>query len=123
MNYLEKFNNTFVEFVNDLCIAYPNDGEFHMCKMVLGTALSMNERMIYKFFMTNIIPAFEQKILARDEDFFQNKDYSKYAAKIAGAGDLIAKIKCMWGDMPPENKEAIWKYLRVLIALAKRVPT
>jgi hypothetical protein len=123
MNYLEKFNQTFVEFVDDLCIAYPNDGEFQMCKMVLGTTLAMNERLVHKFFITKIIPAFEQKILARDDEFFQNKDYSQYSAKIAGAADLIAKIKNMWGDMLPENKEAIWRYLRVLIALAKRVPT
>lgn len=122
MDYLTKFNATFTEFVDDLCTAYPNDGEFRMCKVVLGTALSVDEGLVHRFFIKKIIPAFEDKILARDDAFFTDKDYSHYASRIAGAGDLIAKLKGMWSGMPAENKEAIWRYLRVLMALAKRVP-
>ncbi len=123
MNYLNKFNQTFTDFVDDLCIAYPNDGEFRMCKAVLGTALSVNENLVHGFFMTRIIPAFEQQILARDEAFFNQKDYSQYTANIAGAATLIDKIKTVWVDMTEDNKEAVWRYLKVLMALAKRVPT
>lgn len=120
---LERFNKTFADFVDDLCIAYPNDGEFRMCKVVLGTALTMRKNLIHGFFLTKIIPAFEEQILNRDEEFFNSKDYSQYTSKIAGAGQLIAKIKAMWVDMSEDNKDAVWRYLKVLIALAKRVPT
>lgn len=123
MNYLDKFNQTFTDFVNDLCIAYPNDGEFRMCKAVLGTALSVNENLVHGFFMTRIIPKFEQQILDRDDDFFKQKDYSQYAASIAGAGTLIDKLKVVWVEMADDNKDAVWRYLKVLMALAKRVPT
>lgn len=120
MKYLEKFNQTFKEFVDDLCLAYPNDGDFRMCKMLLGTALLADETFLQRFFYHKIVMRYEAEILNKNDAFFLEKDYTAYADKISGASKFITKVKGCWADMTDENKDVVWRYLRVLTALAKR---
>lgn len=120
MHYLEKFNSTFQDFVQDLCNAYPNDGDFRMCKMILGTTLAANEELICRFFYKNIVMTYGEQIQTRDDAFFIQKDFSKFAEKITGASAFIGKLKECWVDMTEENKEAVWRYMKVLMALSKR---
>lgn len=120
MHYLEKFNSTFRDFVQDLCIAYPNDGDFRMCKMILGTTLATNEELICRFFYNKIVSVYGEQIQSRDDAFFISKDFSKFAEKISGASAFIAKLKECWVDMTEENKECVWRYMKVLMALSKR---
>lgn len=123
MKYLEKFNETFKAFVDDLCVAYPNDGEFRMCKMLLNTALIADDAFLQRFFYQKVVLRYESEILHQNEEFFLAKDYTQYADKISGASKLIAKVKSCWVDMTAENKEVVWRYLRVLTVLAKKVST
>lgn len=123
MNYLEKFNQTFQEFVEDLCVAYPNDGEFRVCKMVLNTALMADKTFLQRFFHNKIVCVYLDEIANKNESFFMDKDYTKYAQKFSGADQLIAKLKSCWSNMTEENKEVVWRYLKVLTALSQKVHT
>lgn len=119
--HLEKFNDTFQEFLNDLCVAYPSDGEFRICKTLLGTALLADKSLIHRFFYNKIVCQYENHIAERNDQFFLAKDYSGWNEKISGANRVIDKIKLCWADMSDENKDVVWRYMRVLTALAKKV--
>lgn len=121
MNLLEKFNQTFIDFIEDLCTAYPTDGDLRMYKFMLSTAVMADKSTIQKLFYKNVVSIYQHQIAKEDEAFFIKKDYSKLANKMSGAGEVIDKLKVYWTDMSEENKRVVWKYMKVLVILAKRI--
>lgn len=121
MNLQDKFNQTFIDFVNDLCTAYPTDGDLRMYKLMLSTALMADETSVQQFFYKNVVQAYQKQIAEENDAFFIAKDYTKVASKMSGADQLIEKLKQYWADMTTENKKVVWKYMKVLVVLAKRI--
>lgn len=121
MQYIDKFNDTFKQFVNDLCVAFPNDGEFRMCKMLMNSVIATDTYKLHHLYHSKVALRYHDKIRDKDETFFLSKDYKIDDSKAPGAAQIIDKVKDCWQQMSNENKEIVWRYLKVLNALSAKV--
>lgn len=121
MNLLDKFNNTFVDFIDDLCTAYPTDGDLRMYKLMLSTALMADDMNVQTYFHKHVVLNYQNQIAAENDAFFIEKDYSAVANKMSGAQQLIDKLKHYWRDMTDDNRKIVWRYMKVLVILSTRI--
>ena len=119
MDYIDKFNATFIEFLDEMINIFPNDADFRMYKLAINAGISMNNKVIIKIFNDSVVTVYGDQILAKDEQFFLNNEYSDIVEN-AEYNALIHKIKGYWATMNEVNKNAVWKYFRVFILLCKK---
>lgn len=121
MNYLEKFNNTFNEFMDDLINLFPNDSDLRMYKNMLSTALCVDDKVLNNIFKVSVVENYGQQLLAKDETFFLNHDYTELSSINVEYNALLNKIRTYWSNMNENNKNTIWKYFKVLILLSNKI--
>lgn len=120
MDYLEKFNNTFNEFIDDIINLFPKDADLRMYKNMLLAALCVNDQVLITLFKESVVEKYGPQLLAKDESFFLNHDYSEYTMNEEYHA-IINKIRSYWSSMNEENRNTIWKYFKVLILLSKKI--
>ena len=120
MIYLEKFNDTFKEFVEDLIRIFPDDPDFRMYELAIITALNTDELLVINIFNEHVVQQYGDKLLNKDNDFFINHSYDNILDSNMSSIDVIQKIKGYWCDITNDTRETIWKYFRVLILLDRK---
>lgn len=123
MDYLDKFNQTFREFADDVLKVFPHDDEFRMYNLALNAAVLLKPDIVINVFHEKVIVPFGDRILAKDETFFLNHEYDDVKNENEDASALIDKIKNYWVDMSPDDREVVWKYFRVLVHLGRKIRT
>jgi hypothetical protein len=119
MDYIDKFNASFIEFLDEMINIFPNDADFRMYKLAINAGISMNNKVIIKIFNDSVVTVYGDQILSKDEQFFVNNEYSDIVEN-PEYNALIYKIKDYWTTMNEANKTAVWKYFRVFILLCKK---
>jgi len=120
MDFLDKFNDLFREMIQDLINVFPKDSELRMYKLGIEAYLFADKNAISRVFYKEFYVPYSEKIKNEDESFFLEKDYQEYG-KYQNVGDIISKLKKCWLELNDENKQAIWKYFKVLSILSERV--
>lgn len=122
LTYFECFNTKLDEFLKDLNVAFPELADVKVLRNGLKLATALDKKMPQIYFNQNIANVYEKHILNKNEDFLLNHDYADLTTdKTNGIDlDIVGKIKQLWCQMDEENKEAVWKYLQVLVLLNKK---
>lgn len=121
MDYLEKFNSTFHEFLADFSRTFPNDKQLTMYEIGLRGVLFADKTVVQNVFHDRVVVPYGDKILAKDEDFFLQNNYAEIQSDITNAADVIGKVKSYWSQLDADNKEVVWKYLKVLVHLDRKI--
>ena len=121
MNYLDQFNDTFVELVQDLIRAFPSDGDFRMYKLAIQGASFADKSLVQGVFHERVSTVYGDKIMARDEAFFIDNDYADMKQEFSQAEKLIQKLKDCWTKLTAEQKDVVWKYMRILVLLDRKI--
>lgn len=121
MNYLDQFNDTFLELVDDLVRVFPSDSDFRMYKLAIRGASLADPSIVQNVFHERVSTTYGEKILAKDEDFFIQNDYSDMRDEFSQAEQLIQKLKKCWENLTIEQRDIVWKYLRILVLLDKKI--
>lgn len=128
---LNRFNTTAEEFCKDLVIAFPEVKEFKQLKTGLLLLKNVNEKQPRELFQKYVADSFRDKIVARDEEFFLTESHDHIAqidivrTHVLG-GDasqwqtVLTLLRSLWAGLSDTNKENIWKYFQVLIAINDR---
>ena len=116
IDFVGRFNTTLVEFVNDLAAAFPNFGDFQTMKTVLSIAVAATPKVPVSIFHKTAIK-YEKQIMEKDEKFLLEETYDDEHVDM----DIADKIKAIWKVTDAENKEIIWRYLKQLVMLDKRI--
>lgn len=119
---LDTFNNIMLEFLNDLCVGFPDFEDF---KTMLGLVSVMNQFAPTKALENYLEVAghYHQEILDEKEVFFTNlsnwKNDPFFQKEFQGQeDDMIQKLvifKDIWGDLSDTSKDKIWAYLARLL--------
>lgn len=117
---LSKFNDTFVELLDDLIRVFPEDGDFKMYKLGLQTALMTDDALAMRIFAEEVGAKYATYITERNEAFFLEQDYSEYKDQYSDAAEIIHKLKKCWVSLGTEERDVIWRYLRVLTLLQRK---
>jgi hypothetical protein len=118
--YIECFNKKLQEFITELIECFPQMKELKMLRSGLQLAVTMEPYLPQKVFDEHLHDVYENSILDKDENFFLNEDYQHIVDTRGIDLDIISTIKNMWKDLDTNNKEAIWKYLQVLVLLNRK---
>ena len=117
--YINLFNEKAEEFCKDLVITFPEVAEFKKLKSGLLLLKNVDERKPREFFNSYVGANFKQQILSKDESFFINEVQNHVQGGIDNSQwqSVISLIHDIWATLSNENKENIWKYFQVLIAI------
>jgi SMC interacting uncharacterized protein involved in chromosome segregation len=111
------FNNKLDEFLKELHETFPNFHDFKVLRNGLNIAKTLDEKMPQSLFNEYVARDYETFILQQDEQFFLTHDYKAEVDQYSIDLDIVGKLKEIWGSLDEENKEAAWKYMKVLVLL------
>ena len=120
---ISAFNNQLLNFIEDLTQSYPEETDLKRALDSLQGLRKLNPKIIHTAFMEYIYPEFHGPVKTEDEtalitkaNTILNGEYKDYAF----AYIIFHKH---WSTMSEPNKKAIWKWCKVIVALAERAAT
>ena len=120
--HIDKFNRTFQEFINDLISVFPDDAEFQMVKMAIAGFQIAAPTALHDGFRERVVLSFGEKIMAKDEGFFLDADFSDLPVDdLEDATRIVNKVKQMYKKMKDDDRAVVWKYMRVLVLLSNKI--
>jgi len=114
---IDAFYDQFVTFVNELSDMYPDDGDFSMFATTLKLMKMTNPSLVIKY-VSDSTSQFLDKIMASDEGFFMDMDFSVYSGVDV---NIFTKLKTYIQTMSPKSKESVWKYIQNITRLAQAI--
>ena len=121
MSALGAFCNQLIAFFDDLSESYPEDKEISVAAKALKLAKQANPRMIHTFFMNVLYNEFAEHVMNENEDYIVRRAKEILSVKYEHMSVALMIFDKHWHTMSETNKQHVWKYLKTLIILAKRV--
>jgi hypothetical protein len=113
MIYINKFNDTFIEFIEDLVRIFPDDPEFFMYKIAIQNIINRDNTIIINLFDEHVVIPYGDRMLNKDNELFINNHYISNDRAV----EIIKKLQSCWIDISDDDKEIVWKYFKILILL------
>jgi hypothetical protein len=117
------FQNKLQDFLDDLRPALGTLPEYNL----LTTSMKfISPEKNYAFFNTYIATPYGARLIAKDEGFFLDSSFAPGAGGGRGGGggdsiNLIAMVKEAWTSLSPQDREAIWAHISVLMLIHDRI--
>jgi len=119
MTELRAFCSQLIAFFEDLTETYPEEIEITQATQALKLLKQANPRLMHSVFMNNVTLEIAEHILAEDEEYILAKASELIRSDLKYAFWVFEKH---WATMSYTNKQYVWKYIKSLVLLAKRVP-
>lgn len=120
-NILTAFNEHFIEFVNDICIVFPENRDLLTAKNSLLAIRKANPKMIIKIWSTFVVGKYQKEIENGDISFFIDKDYSNDLAGTSNFESIqesINGLRTPIKNMTTEDQTKAMKYIQNLTKLS-----
>jgi hypothetical protein len=117
--FINLFNQKAEEFCKDLVLTFPEVNEFKQLKSGLLLLKNVDVKKPREFFNNYVGINFKQQILSKDESFFltEVQNHVQVGMENAQWQTVIALLRRLWATLNDDNKESIWKYFQVLVAI------
>jgi hypothetical protein len=115
--FLDAFFTQFVAFLGELREMYPEDPDFPGFVTALTLIRNTNPMLAVNFIKTEVVDPYKEKILARDESFFLEQDFTEKNADM----NVIFKLKDYVREMTPASKDVVWQYIELLMKICLKV--
>ena len=112
---LTAFFDQMTTFVKELTEMYPEDPDFQLCLTTIRLLKTTNPALVVSQVSTAVV-GMEDKIQVKDESFFLGKSYDEYTE--VEDKTIFDKLKQYVGEMSPDTKEIVWKYVQNIVKLA-----
>jgi hypothetical protein len=113
----DAFFDQFITFVNELADMYPDDSDFSMFGTTLKLMKMTNPSLVIRY-VSDSTSQFLEKIMASDEGFFMDMDFSVYGNVDI---NIFTKLKTYIQSMSSNSKESVWKYIQNITRLAQAI--
>jgi len=117
---LGMFTNKLISFFEDLQESFPEEKDIRNSLEALRGAKKVNPRLLLDIFYDQVTNPLRDHILAQDEEkviAFARIAIQSQFNEISVALMIFDKH---WPYMSEHNKEAIWKYMKVLVLLSEK---
>jgi len=114
------FNDKLMEFFRDLAYAFPEERDLQKAVEYIEMAKRSNPKLILDMFHQHVYLGAHEMIEKDDEDgvvIFAKKKIENEYNEISSALSIFDKH---WASLDNSNREAIWKYLKVLCVLCEK---
>ena len=122
MSALGAFCNQLIAFVEDLAETYPEEKDLLMGVQAMKLMKQANPRMLHRLFAEYVNPTIQERILVEDDAYVIDNAKAIFDSQYSDMLTLFWVFKKHWTSMSETNKQHIWKYLKSLVLLARRVP-
>jgi hypothetical protein len=119
---LGQFCTVLVEFFDDLAETYPEERDISTAAQGLRLLKQANPRMIHTVFMDVVYKEFAKPIEEENEEYILRRAQEILNSQYSEIKYAFWIFDKHWSTMTHTNKEHIWKYMKALILLARRVP-
>jgi hypothetical protein len=127
LTFYRLFNKHADEFCRDLVSTFPEVSEFKQLKSALLLIKNLDERKprdVFVKFLTNEI---RDSVLNKDETFFLTEVHNhKHIINHVEDADssqwdnIVDMLRNLWETLDNTNKDSIWKYFHVLVAISDK---
>jgi len=115
---LKGFNNHFLEFMDDIKLAFPKNKDISTAYIGLLALRRANPKLVCNIWKNNILAYYRDSIEDGNIDYFADKDYSSDFS--SGWESVIKKLDSFrkpLKDLPEKEKVKVVKYLQNLTKL------
>ena len=124
LTFMRLFNQKAEEFCKDLVSSFPEVNEFKQLKSAMLLLKNLDEKKPRDIFSKFMTQQFRESIMGRDESFFLN-DIEQHMVQVDGVDtsqwdNIVNLLRSLWIGLNDENKDIIWKYFQVLIAVSDK---
>jgi len=119
---LGMFSKQMKCLAETLAKRFPENKEIKLAYTGISQLMAMNKKKLLDYFMQYAYK-YKEQVEKKDEKFLLDYDYSEFNGAVVDDGssyDIINTLKKHWGELEEEEKEAIWKYLQVLMILSEK---
>ena len=115
IDYTDIFNNKLLEFLSELRVSFPQIQQFELYENLTKGCIMMSKTTVVNIFHSTVVLPYGSYIDKKDEAFilcqgFDNADQS-----------FVSLLKSVWKDLDEGNKENVWKYVRLLVTLCRKI--
>ena len=124
MSSIEKiFSTQLLSLMTTLGNRFPEDKDIQLGITGIEQLKSINNKKVVDMFVMYCYK-FREEVMKRNDDFFLNRDFiSEDLGKdsnTSGGTEIMNNLKRHWGELESAEKDAIWKYLQVLMTLSDK---
>lgn len=120
---LEAFNNTFKDFLKELCIVFPSNDDLKKYKNGFNLLTNMTPKLVIPLWETYVNEGYYDEIMNASIDRFIDKDYSMDVRNLGGqkleALEFIDKLREPLRNLEERNKDTSINYVRNLCKLSR----
>ena len=120
MSYLSAFNSQLIKFFEDLSETFPEEKEIRAALEGLQFARKSNPRLILDMFYEHIAKDLRSAIIEENVDKIIEFGRLKISQQFNEIMPALSIFDKHWATLSDKNRDIIWKYLKVLIALCDK---
>jgi hypothetical protein len=117
---LTTFCNMFIRFLEELRDTFPEEREVKSALEIVQNARKINPRLILDVYMNHVATPLREPILNEDVDAIIAYARSSLSTQFNETLPALAIFDRHWDGLSDVNRQAIWKYMKVLIALSDK---
>ena len=120
MSALGAFNTQLIRFFQELKETYPEEKSIRMASDAIEGVKKINPKMILDLFWEHVYLELNEGIVREDEAFVIEHAKKKISGEFNEMSAALIIFDKHWLAMTDANRQAIWKYLKVLCLLAEK---
>lgn len=117
---LGAFCNQLIRFFQELGETFPEERDIKLALETIQGARRINPRLVLDMFWEHVITDLRDPIVREDEQTIIAYAKTKIEQQFNEIMPALAIFDKHWGHMDESNRQAIWKYLKVLVILAEK---
>lgn len=117
---LSAFGNMLVRFFEELQDTFPEERDIKLALKYIQDAKKINPRLILELFTEHVTGPLREHIAKEDEQAIISYARTKMNSHMNEIMPALAIFDKHWAGLSDMNRGAIWKYLKVLVALSDK---
>jgi hypothetical protein len=117
---VSAFCNQLVRFFEELTQTFPDERDIKSGLEVIQGARKINPRMVLDMFYEHVAKDLTSAIMNDDVDSVIKFGRAKIHGTFNEMMPALAIFDKHWATLSSANREAIWKYLKVLVVLCEK---
>lgn len=117
---LSVFNTNLIRFFEDMYETFPEERDIKSALELIKFAKQSNPKIILDLFYIHVYIDLNQPIAREDSDFIVNYAHQKINQEFNEISPALSIFDKYWNTMSDNNKNSIWKYLKLLCALCEK---
>ena len=120
MSALSAFVNQFIRFFQDLTETFPEEKEIKMALEAIEGAKKINPRLVLDLFYEHVFIDLAESIRNEDVEHIIQVGKRKISTQFNEIMPALSIFQNHWPTLDQGNRDAIFKYLKVLVVLCEK---